>query len=50
MQPLNQLGAQQFSALTEVLFLFLTEPKEGEGFLAQLSKFATYHLGHLLFK
>ncbi|KAK7807397.1 hypothetical protein U0070_025029 [Myodes glareolus] len=28
MQQLNQLGAQQFSALTEVLFHFLTEPKE----------------------
>ncbi|KAG8524117.1 COMM domain-containing protein 7, partial [Galemys pyrenaicus] len=28
MQQLNQLSAQQFSALTEVLFRFLTEPKE----------------------
>ncbi|XP_033041988.1 COMM domain-containing protein 7 isoform X5 [Trachypithecus francoisi] len=49
MQQLNQLGAQQFSALTEVLFHFLTEPKEVftvpslqvERFLAQLSEFAT---------
>ncbi|KAI2594431.1 COMMD7 isoform 4, partial [Pan troglodytes] len=51
MQQLNQLGAQQFSALTEVLFHFLTEPKEArvftvlslqvERFLAQLSEFAT---------
>uniref|UniRef100_A0A2K5YCC5 COMM domain containing 7 n=1 Tax=Mandrillus leucophaeus TaxID=9568 RepID=A0A2K5YCC5_MANLE len=31
----------QFSALTEVLFHFLTEPKEVERFLAQLSEFAT---------
>uniref|UniRef100_A0A2I3GXT3 COMM domain containing 7 n=1 Tax=Nomascus leucogenys TaxID=61853 RepID=A0A2I3GXT3_NOMLE len=30
-----------FSALTEVLFHFLTEPKEVERFLAQLSEFAT---------
>jgi hypothetical protein len=41
MQQLNQLGAQQFSALTEVLFHFLIEPKEVERFLAQLSEFAT---------
>ncbi|XP_011907906.1 PREDICTED: COMM domain-containing protein 7 isoform X10 [Cercocebus atys] len=51
MQQLNQLSAQQFSALTEVLFHFLTEPKEAqvftvpslqvERFLAQLSEFAT---------
>ncbi|XP_058989542.1 COMM domain-containing protein 7 isoform X3 [Mustela lutreola] len=41
MQQLNQLGAQQFSALTEVLFHFLTEPKEVERFLSQLSEFAT---------
>ncbi|XP_023570617.1 COMM domain-containing protein 7 isoform X3 [Octodon degus] len=41
MQQLNQLGTQQFSALTEVLFQFLTEPKEVERFLAQLSEFAT---------
>ncbi|XP_075818694.1 COMM domain-containing protein 7 isoform X3 [Microtus pennsylvanicus] len=40
MQQLNQLGAQ-FSALTEVLFHFLTEPKEVKRFLAQLSEFAT---------
>ncbi|KAB0401912.1 hypothetical protein E2I00_017872, partial [Balaenoptera physalus] len=31
----------KFSALTEVLFHFLTEPKEVERFLAQLSEFAT---------
>nr|XP_012310620.1 COMM domain-containing protein 7 isoform X1 [Aotus nancymaae] len=41
MQQLNQLDAQQFSTLTEVLFHFLTEPKEVERFLAQLSEFAT---------
>ncbi|EHB11323.1 COMM domain-containing protein 7 [Heterocephalus glaber] len=41
MQQLNQLGAQQFSALTEVLFQFLKEPKEVERFLTQLSEFAT---------
>lgn len=40
-QPLNQLSAQQFSALTEVLFQFLTEPKEVERFLTQLSEFAS---------
>ncbi|EHB16810.1 COMM domain-containing protein 7, partial [Heterocephalus glaber] len=32
---------QEFSALTEVLFQFLTEPKEVERFLTQLSEFAT---------
>uniref|UniRef100_A0A7M4EKJ9 COMM domain containing 7 n=1 Tax=Crocodylus porosus TaxID=8502 RepID=A0A7M4EKJ9_CROPO len=31
---------QQFSALTDVLFRFLTEPKEVERFLTQLSEFA----------
>uniref|UniRef100_A0A8V5H1Q0 Nucleolar protein 4 helical domain-containing protein n=1 Tax=Melopsittacus undulatus TaxID=13146 RepID=A0A8V5H1Q0_MELUD len=31
----------QFSSLTEVLFRFLTEPKEVERFLTQLSDFAT---------
>ncbi|XP_053527226.1 COMM domain-containing protein 7 isoform X3 [Artibeus jamaicensis] len=41
MQQLNQLSAQQFSALTEVLFHFLTEPREAERFMAQLSEFAT---------
>ncbi|XP_062360988.1 COMM domain-containing protein 7 isoform X2 [Cinclus cinclus] len=42
MHNLNQLSAQQFSALTEVLFRFLTEPKEQvERFLTQLSDFAT---------
>uniref|UniRef100_A0A8B9MKZ5 COMM domain-containing protein n=1 Tax=Accipiter nisus TaxID=211598 RepID=A0A8B9MKZ5_9AVES len=41
MHNLNQLSAQQFSALTEVLFRFLTEPKEVERFLTQLSDFAT---------
>ncbi|XP_054837336.1 COMM domain-containing protein 7 [Eublepharis macularius] len=41
MQPLNQLSAQQFSSLTDVLFQFLREPKEVERFLAQLSDFAT---------
>ncbi|XP_040837580.1 COMM domain-containing protein 7 isoform X2 [Ochotona curzoniae] len=42
MQQLNQLGAQ-FSALTEVLFHFLMEPKEVERFQTQLSEFATTH-------
>ncbi|CAM9577535.1 unnamed protein product [Bubo scandiacus] len=41
MHNLNQLSAQQFSALTEVLFRFLTEPKEVERFMTQLSDFAT---------
>ncbi|KAF4795833.1 COMM domain-containing protein 7 [Turdus rufiventris] len=41
MNNLNQLSAQQFSALTEVLFRFLTEPKEVERFMTQLSDFAT---------
>ncbi|XP_048204963.1 COMM domain-containing protein 7 [Perognathus longimembris pacificus] len=41
MLQLNQLGAQQFSDLTDVLFHFLTEPKEVEQFLARLSEFAT---------
>uniref|UniRef100_A0A8B9Z7U5 COMM domain-containing protein n=1 Tax=Buteo japonicus TaxID=224669 RepID=A0A8B9Z7U5_9AVES len=35
------LRSEQFSALTEVLFRFLTEPKEVERFLTQLSDFAT---------
>ncbi|XP_060044570.1 COMM domain-containing protein 7 isoform X2 [Erinaceus europaeus] len=39
-QQLNQLDAQ-FSALTKVIFHFLTEPKEVERFLAQLSEFAS---------
>uniref|UniRef100_A0A8C6Z4X1 COMM domain containing 7 n=1 Tax=Nothoprocta perdicaria TaxID=30464 RepID=A0A8C6Z4X1_NOTPE len=34
-------GARQFCALTDVLFRFLTEPKEVERFLAQLSDFAS---------
>ncbi|XP_050775034.1 COMM domain-containing protein 7 isoform X1 [Gopherus flavomarginatus] len=41
MQSLNQLRAEQFSALTDVVFRFLTEPKEVERFLTQLSEFAT---------
>ncbi|XP_075624713.1 COMM domain-containing protein 7 isoform X2 [Balearica regulorum gibbericeps] len=42
MHNLNQLSAQQFSALTEILFRFLIEPKEQvERFLTQLSDFAT---------
>ncbi|XP_054701908.1 COMM domain-containing protein 7 isoform X1 [Grus americana] len=41
MHNLNQLSAQQFSALTEILFRFLIEPKEVERFLTQLSDFAT---------
>ncbi|XP_074868326.1 COMM domain-containing protein 7 isoform X2 [Carettochelys insculpta] len=41
MQNLNQLRAEQFSALTDVVFRFLTEPKEVERFLTQLSEFAS---------
>ncbi|XP_033009778.1 COMM domain-containing protein 7 isoform X2 [Lacerta agilis] len=41
LQQLNQLSAQQFSTLVEVVFRFLQEPKEVERFLAQLSEFAT---------
>ncbi|XP_069507123.1 COMM domain-containing protein 7 isoform X1 [Ambystoma mexicanum] len=41
MQNLNLLTGEQFSALTAVIFQFLTEPKEGERLLAQLSEFAT---------
>ncbi|XP_078507916.1 COMM domain-containing protein 7 [Lissotriton helveticus] len=41
MQNLNLLTAEQFSALTEVIFQFLTEPKAGERLLAQLAEFAT---------
>uniref|UniRef100_A0A8C4W4E0 COMM domain containing 7 n=2 Tax=Gopherus evgoodei TaxID=1825980 RepID=A0A8C4W4E0_9SAUR len=41
MQSLNQLRAEQFSALTDVVFRFLMEPKEVERFLTQLSEFAT---------
>ncbi|KAG8131513.1 putative COMM domain containing 7 protein [Naja naja] len=41
LQLLNQLSAQQFSTLVEVLFQFLREPKEVERFLALLSDFAT---------
>uniref|UniRef100_A0A1W7RIA9 COMM domain containing 7 n=1 Tax=Agkistrodon contortrix contortrix TaxID=8713 RepID=A0A1W7RIA9_AGKCO len=40
LQLLNQLSAQQFSTLVEVLFQFLGEPKEVERFLAHLSDFA----------
>uniref|UniRef100_A0A8D0E2Q3 COMM domain containing 7 n=1 Tax=Salvator merianae TaxID=96440 RepID=A0A8D0E2Q3_SALMN len=40
LQQFNQLSAQQFSSLTEVLFQFLREPKEVERFLGQLSEFA----------
>ncbi|XP_006030589.1 COMM domain-containing protein 7 isoform X4 [Alligator sinensis] len=39
-QPRCPIALQQFSALTEVLFRFLTEPKEVERFLTQLSEFA----------
>ncbi|KAM8798204.1 COMM domain-containing protein 7 [Eudromia elegans] len=39
-QSLNRLSAQQFCALTDLLFRFLTEPKEVQRFLAQLSDFA----------
>uniref|UniRef100_A0A8D0HNK5 COMM domain containing 7 n=1 Tax=Sphenodon punctatus TaxID=8508 RepID=A0A8D0HNK5_SPHPU len=41
LQQLNQLSGEQFSALTEVLFQFLMEPKEVERLLTQLSEFAT---------
>uniref|UniRef100_A0A674IYB5 COMM domain containing 7 n=1 Tax=Terrapene triunguis TaxID=2587831 RepID=A0A674IYB5_9SAUR len=38
--PIPELQ-HQFSALTDVVFRFLTEPKEVERFLTQLSEFAT---------
>ncbi|XP_012409080.1 COMM domain-containing protein 7 isoform X4 [Sarcophilus harrisii] len=40
MVHLNQLSAEQFSTLTEVIFYFLIQPKEIETFLAKLSDFA----------
>ncbi|XP_010189875.1 PREDICTED: COMM domain-containing protein 7 [Mesitornis unicolor] len=35
------VSSQQFSVLTDMLFRFLTEPKEVERFLSQLTDFAT---------
>ncbi|XP_038606421.1 COMM domain-containing protein 7 [Tachyglossus aculeatus] len=40
---LNQLPHQQFSALTDVVFRLLLEPKEVERFLGQLSDLALAH-------
>ncbi|XP_027723579.1 COMM domain-containing protein 7 [Vombatus ursinus] len=40
MLHLNQLGAEQFAMLTEVIFYFLVQPKEVETFLSKLSDFA----------
>uniref|UniRef100_UPI00398F0458 COMM domain-containing protein 7 n=1 Tax=Pristiophorus japonicus TaxID=55135 RepID=UPI00398F0458 len=40
-QTLNKLSNQQFSALTEIIFRFVTEPTESERFLSQLSEFAS---------
>ncbi|KAI5612427.1 COMM domain-containing protein 7 [Silurus asotus] len=39
-QTLNKFSEQQFLSLTDLLYQFLLEPKEGERFLAQLSEFA----------
>ncbi|XP_072371091.1 COMM domain-containing protein 7 isoform X1 [Scyliorhinus torazame] len=40
-QTLNKLSSQQFSALTEIIFRFITEPTESERLLSQLSEFAS---------
>ncbi|XP_038659347.1 COMM domain-containing protein 7 isoform X1 [Scyliorhinus canicula] len=40
-QTLNKLSSQQFSALTEIIFRFITEPTESERLLNQLSEFAS---------
>uniref|UniRef100_A0A674J3N3 COMM domain containing 7 n=1 Tax=Terrapene triunguis TaxID=2587831 RepID=A0A674J3N3_9SAUR len=40
-QQIFLFQGSQFSALTDVVFRFLTEPKEVERFLTQLSEFAT---------
>ncbi|XP_043946307.1 COMM domain-containing protein 7 [Protopterus annectens] len=40
-QNLNKLNQEQFSSLVEILFQFLTEPRETERFLNQLSDFAS---------
>ncbi|KAM9785729.1 COMM domain-containing protein 7 [Neosynchiropus ocellatus] len=39
-QNLNKFNDQQFHQLTEILFLFLLEPKETDRFMQQLSEFA----------
>ncbi|NP_001279162.1 COMM domain-containing protein 7 [Callorhinchus milii] len=39
-QTLNKLSDQQFSALTEIIFSFVTEPTESERLLSQLGDFA----------
>ncbi|XP_072412900.1 COMM domain-containing protein 7 isoform X1 [Chiloscyllium punctatum] len=40
-QTLNKLSSQQFSALTEIIFCFITQPTESERLLSQLSEFAS---------
>ncbi|XP_041061359.1 COMM domain-containing protein 7 [Cetorhinus maximus] len=40
-QTLNKLSNQQFSALTEIIFRFITEPTESERLLSQLGEFAS---------
>ncbi|XP_078092754.1 COMM domain-containing protein 7 [Mustelus asterias] len=40
-QTLNKLSSQQFSALTEIIFRFITEPTESERLLSQLGEFAS---------
>uniref|UniRef100_A0A665VP41 COMM domain-containing protein n=1 Tax=Echeneis naucrates TaxID=173247 RepID=A0A665VP41_ECHNA len=42
-QNLNKLNQQQFHRLIEILFQFLLEPKETEGFMQQLAEFAGEH-------
>ncbi|XP_067904479.1 COMM domain-containing protein 7 isoform X2 [Heterodontus francisci] len=40
-QTLNKLSNQQFSALTEIIFRFITEPTESERLLSQVGEFAS---------
>ncbi|XP_051887607.1 COMM domain-containing protein 7 isoform X1 [Pristis pectinata] len=40
-QTLNKLSNQQFSALTEIIFRFVTEPTESVRLLSELSEFAS---------
>ncbi|MGH0155123.1 UNVERIFIED_CONTAM: hypothetical protein FKN15_075094 [Acipenser sinensis] len=40
-QNLNKLSEEQYVSLTDILFCFLTEPKETDRFLSQLNEFAS---------
>ncbi|KAK6471862.1 COMM domain-containing protein 7-like isoform X1 [Huso huso] len=40
-QNLNKLSEEQYVSLTDILFRFLTEPKETDRFLSQLNEFAS---------